>query len=248
MAPVPGTSPGAGTPIQGVDPGLSWVSVCNTALRAVGKDRISSIGDGGDENSRLCADLLTDAITAVMSADDDWCVLRARAILNQDGDYTPAFGFSYAYLLPSDCSDFQKDGVLAIDPLPSGQLPREGTQGTYRWRREGKWILTDAGAVYLTYQRNPMNEDATTLPDWFKHAVHDQLAVSLCMPGRQSPALMRFLTKQAADSLRNAIANDDKMKYVASGVDTRGYGYYEETRGGGPDERGDDPSDPNRMW
>jgi len=183
----------------------------------------------------ICADCLPDAITAVMAENDDWCVLRARSQLSVDPSYVPPNDYLYAYLLPNDCSDFQQDGVEAIDAPSNGAslTTPPGSKSSYPWSREGIWLLTNATLVYLRYQRNPVNEDAVTLPDWFLHAVHDQLAVNLCMPMRQNPSLLRYLEKSADRSLRNAIANDDKMKQTAVGSDVRGYGYYEETRGGG---------------
>ena len=236
----------AKTPIVGISQGASWVSVCNTALRAVGKDRISQLG-GSDPNAMICADLLPDAITAVMAANDDWCVLRARAQLSVDPNYVPPYGYLYAYALPNDCSDFQQDGVIAINAVPVGTtISDDDTLSSMPWAREDTWILTNATAVYLKYQRGLYNEDAATLPDWFLHAVHDQLAVSLCMPMRQSPSLLRVLTKNAEDSLRNAIANDDKMKVTFQGSGIRGFKYYEDTRGGDSSTEGD-LSDPNRF-
>ena len=238
----------AQTPIVGASPGASWVSVCNTALRAVGKDRISAIG-GSDPNALICADLLPDAITAVLAANDDWCVLRKRAQLVVDGDYVPAYGYLYAYALPNDCSDFQQDGVIAINAVPAGTtISDDDTLSSMPWAREDRWILTNATACYLKYQRLLYNEDAATLPDWFLHAVHDQLAVNLCMPLRQNVGLLKILDAGAAKSLSAALANDDKMKSKPSARDTRGYGYYEETRmgyGGGADAGG---IDPNGRW
>ena len=182
-----------------------------------------------------------------MAANDDWCVLRKRAQLVVDGNYVPAYGYLYAYALPNDCSDFQQDGVIAINAVPAGTtISDDDTLSSMPWAREDRWILTNATAVYLKYQRLLYNEDAATLPDWFLHAVHDQLACGLCMPMRQSPSLLRVLTKNADDSLRNAIANDDKMKVTYQGSGVRGYKYYEDTRGGDSSNE-DDLSDPNRF-
>jgi hypothetical protein len=238
-----------GAPIQGVNAGSSWVDVCNTALRALGMGRIANL-TGTDPSSLACADLLPDAITSVCSASDDWACLRARAQLVIDPLYVPVNDYLYAYSLPADCSDFNQNDVEAIDAPAVGSLPNPQpypVRSTFRWSREDRWILTNATLVYLRYNRNPVQSDAATLPDWFLHAVHDQLAVNLCMPLRQNVGLLKILDASAAKTLSAALANDDKMKYKASARDTRGYGYYEETRMTGGDVSNE--SDPyNRNW
>lgn len=216
----------------GQSPQGSWVAVCNAALRAIGAQRISNLADG-TPSQQACSDLLGDAITAVTSASDNWAVLRKRVQLAIDATATPPVNdYLYAYLLPVDCVDFIASDVEAVDAPPVGAVvqPPPGRKSNYAWIREDRWILTNATLVYLTYARDVVNTDAATLPDWFLHAIHDQLAVALVMPLRQNPALLRQLTAHAAESLRNAIANDDKMKDVPDGEKTRGYRYYEETR------------------
>lgn len=232
-----------GTPIQGISPGNSWVDVCNTALRAVGAKRISTLSDGSP-SQQACSDLLGDAITAVGAANDDWCILRARAQLSVDSTYTPPNDYLYAYALPADCDEFQEDGVEAIDQPANMQIipVPPGMRSTHSWSREGRWLLTNATLVYLRYQRNLTNEDAALLPDWYLHAIHDQLAVALCMPLRQNVGLLARLEKAAASSIAAAIANDDKMKETWQGSKVRGYEYYEETRmTGGYDGQVPDP-------
>ncbi len=240
-----------GAPIQGVNAGVSWVDVCNTALRMLGMDRISSLSGNDNDKSRLaCADLLPDAITAVCSASDDWACLRARAQLVLDPTYVPVNDYLYAYSIPVDCSDFNQADVEALDAPQAGSPTNPypyTVRSTHRWSREDKWILTNATLVYLRYNRNPVQADASTLPDWFLHAVHDQLAINLCMPLRQNVGLLNVISKGAEKSLSAALANDDKMKYKASARDKRGYGYYEETRMTGGDIPNE--SDPyNRNW
>lgn len=239
-----------GAPIQGISAGVSWVDVCNTALRAIGMGRIANLNEGSP-SALACADLLGDAVSSVCSASDDWACLRARAQLQVDASYTPINDYLYAYLLPADCSDFNQDDIEAISAPAAGSTPNPypyPVRSTFEWSREDRWILTNATLVHLRYNRNPVQSDAGTLPDWFLHAVHDQLACNLCMPLRQNVGLLKILDANAQKSLYAAIANDDKMKYKASARDTRGYGYYEETRmgyGGGADAGG---IEPNGRW
>jgi hypothetical protein len=209
--------------------------------------RIANLAEG-TPSALACADLLGDAITAVCAASDDWACLRARAQLQVDGTYTPINDYLYAYVLPNDCDDFSQDDVEAIDAPGTGVvISPPGRRSNYPWSREDRWILTNATLVYLRYNRNVVDSDSTTLPDWFKHAIHDQLAVNLCMPLRQNVGLLKILEAASQKSLYAAIANDDKMKQVKTASDYRGYGFYEETRmtgGGHPNE-----SDPTRgIW
>jgi hypothetical protein len=230
-------------PIQGIAPNNTWVAVCNTALRAIGAKRISRLTDGSP-SQQACSDLLGDAITAVGASSDDWAILRSRKQLAIDPSYVPPNDYLYAYALPADCDEFMEDGVEAIDAPANMQVVPvpPGKRSTHPWSREDRWILTNATLVYLRYQRNLLNADAATLPDWFLHAIHDQLAVALCMPLRQNVGLLARLEAAAAKSLAAAIANDDKMKETWQGSKVRGFEYYEETRmTGGYDGQVPDP-------
>lgn len=219
------------TPVKGFSFGNSWTDICNGALRHVGARRIQTLQDG-TESAIACADMLADAITEVIAADDDWCVLRKRAQLSVAPEYVPPNDFLYAYALPNDIVNFSQDGVEAIDaPAPTNPstIP-PGSPSSHEWRIESSYLLTNATLVYLTYTRQLMDEDAATLPRWFTLAIEHKLAEHLAMPLRQNATLATRLEKKADQAIRAAISMDDQMKETWEGSKTRGYEYYEQRR------------------
>jgi len=222
-----------GTPIQGTTYGKSWVDVCNWALRRIGCKRIESLSDGSREQ-QACTDLLGDAITNIVSANDDWACLRARAQLAVDAGYTPPNDYLYAYALPNDFEawvdiETYNSAVSVVSLAPWGfpcvrELP---------WSREQNWVLSNATIVYLRYVRTVNNEDAGLMPKSFICAVQTTLAVSLLLPLRQNVGLLAHLKQESKEALQDAIAMDDKSKQTWEGSKKRGYRYYDETRYGG---------------
>jgi len=222
-----------GTPIQGTTYGKSWVDVCNWALRRIGCKRITSLTDGSKEQL-ACSDLLGDAITNVVSANDDWACLRARVQLAVDASYVPPTDFLYAYAMPNDFERWVDiETYIDASAVPPAGVWNEPPVQQMPWSREQNWILSNSTVVYLRYGRTVNNEDAGLMPKSFVCAVQTALAVALLVPLRQNVGLLPHLEKQAADALKDAIATDDQSKQTWEGSRKRGYRYYEEARYGG---------------
>lgn len=109
----------------------SEVSICNQALAAVGGNLIVSLSDNTTE-ANLCAALWQPTLDAVLSA-FPWPCAIARASLAKLTT-APAFGYTSAFQLPSDCLR-----VLSVD------------NARMDWRREGRRILADADTVSVRY-------------------------------------------------------------------------------------------------
>jgi len=78
---------------------LSWVSICNMALRRIGKGSLITSLAGTDKESVACNDAYEAARDAVLE-DFDWKCASYRKALTQDSS-TPAFGWDYQYSLPT---------------------------------------------------------------------------------------------------------------------------------------------------
>jgi len=222
-----------GTPLQGTKYDQSWTDVCNTALRLIGANRIASLTDGSREQI-ACSDLLADAISDVIGGSDDWNCLRAQAVLVVDAANPPLFDYLYAYLLPADYERFIRvytgdTPAPVIDPYNP-----HPTDPIYDWKIVGGHLYTNATLVYLWYNRTIVNEDASTLPKSFLHAIHASLAASLVMPLRQDPTLLKMMEDKAAKELARAIAIDDAGKQTRIGSQARGYTWHDENRDLGP--------------
>lgn len=112
----------------------SQVSISNQALAAVGGNLIVSFSDGTTE-ANLCAALWTSTVDTVLAAYPWPCAIK-RASLAMLAT-SPAFGYSAAFQLPSDCLR-----VLDTD------------DDRRTWKREGRTLLADASAVSIRYLSN----------------------------------------------------------------------------------------------
>ncbi len=74
--------------------------LANRALSMLGEAKISDIGDDSVEAARVCNEHV-DAVIAEILRSHRWNVAIDRAILTKSGD-SPAFGYSNAFVLPSD--------------------------------------------------------------------------------------------------------------------------------------------------
>lgn len=79
---------------------MNLIGIVNRALDMLGKDTLTSLTDG-TETANLCSRNIQQAIDIVISA-FPWNSATARASLPALTT-TPAWGFGYEYMLPSDC-------------------------------------------------------------------------------------------------------------------------------------------------
>jgi hypothetical protein len=107
------------------------VSLCNSALIMLGQELIASMTDAS-EAARLCRNKWPEVRDAVLR-EAKWRCLVKRAQLARLSE-TPAFGFLYAYQLPTDCYL-----VLGL------------SVATAAWGIEGKALLTDETQAFITY-------------------------------------------------------------------------------------------------
>ena len=181
--------------------GNSWVEIANRALGRLGKNRIDSLVSG-DDASQYVNTFLGEAVEAVLSA-RSWSFAK-RVELARRVD-APAFGYLYAYALPSDLVN-----LVSIDT-------------DMEYQPEGDSILTDAEAVYLVYVARPT--DPGLLPGYIKKAISTHLAALLATPLTSSEGLSALIRQEAALALEEAVRADAR-RFQPGSADS----WYDEAR------------------
>lgn len=135
----------------------SIVQICNIALSNIGEQRISALTDN-TERARLCNLRFEDCRDAVLRSYPWKCAVARSALASTTT--APAWGFTYQYVLPSDC--------LRVLDIEEFNQPYE---------IEGKFIVTDATSVKLKYIQRV--EDPNQFDSLLIHAVALKLASEL---------------------------------------------------------------------
>ena len=109
----------------------STVDICNGALNQLGATTILSLTEDS-KNARLCNQRYTQVRDGVFRS-HPWNCLQKRVELAVDTT-APAWGFSYAYTLPSDCLRLLR--ILDYDS---------------NYKVEGRKILSNASSMKILY-------------------------------------------------------------------------------------------------
>ncbi|HWK44923.1 MAG TPA: hypothetical protein VNT30_09390 [Stellaceae bacterium] len=148
--------------------GDSIISICNTALFALGEDPISSLGDP-TKRAILCKARFDPVRRAVLRA-YPWNCAKKQAQLAAAAT-PPLFTYANAYPLPPD--------FLRMYDLPESDKAQ--------WEIIGRQLLTDEGApldvVYIQDLTDP-----TVMDPLLVECIGDQLAAELAQPLTQSQA------------------------------------------------------------
>jgi hypothetical protein len=152
----------------------SKTDIANMALHRVGAQRIMDLDDGDSKSARVLRDFFEPAIREVGRL-AEWQCLKDRATLVQLAT-APAFGWTYAYELPTTFLRLVKlNGVdYAGQPGDDHEI-------------EGRTLLTDettAKVEFIAYKEE--TEDYDPL---FIKAVVAKLAAEIAVPIRQDEAL-----------------------------------------------------------
>jgi len=139
------------------------VSVCSSALNLLGADAIADFAEDNDR-ARLCSQLFPQTLAATIRA-HTWDAFTKRVVLSPLVA-APAFGWAYAYQIPSDCLL-----VKSIDTNES--LPVD-------YVVEGSQLLTDVNPVYLKYLA--YIDDGSTWDAGFVDVLTHAMAAALAYP------------------------------------------------------------------
>jgi len=163
----------------------SEVGICNSALQLIKNTKyISSLTQGGKE-ADACEDTYPELRDFILEH-HDWNFARRRVVLSRLGDtYAPAFGFTYAYSLPSDLLSMR--GLFANS---------RGT-GDVEFSREGAQINTDAEDLYLLYTARVA--DPNLMSASFRQALAKLLSSRLASALNNNVSLSQALYNQYLD-------------------------------------------------
>jgi len=123
-----------------INPDITPVTICNSALAKIGGQLIMSLDDDTKE-ARLCREQYFKNKRAML-LEHPWNFAMRRIALTQDTE-TPVWGFEYMYPLPNDCLRvFQTD------------LDRENLE----YKIEGANLVTDEPTVNILYMSSKVDE------------------------------------------------------------------------------------------
>ena len=166
--------------------GATDTDICNNALSKVGAQRILSINDTTPAG-RACQGQY-DNVKKMMLRSHPWNFATKRVELNLLST-EPIYEFDYQYQLPEDCLR-----VLSVE-----------ADGTYPWKVEGRYLLTNTPAAFIKYIGNVAEG---MFDDNFIEAMAYSLAMRICMPLTQSASLLASLTAGYKQAIREARSYD----------------------------------------
>lgn len=175
-----------------ISPPSSWTNVANDALALLGAQPITNIYVDTAPNAVRCRSLIGAAVRNIMD-EHDWRSNTARVALSLLTD-APAFGYLYAYQIPSDC-------VRPYGPETGG----------VEYTIEQDKLLTDAEEVYLAYV--PFPGEPTLLPHNLIQAIECELALLLApaMKGSNEQSVQRIAAMRSK-ALNAALGSDGVRK------------------------------------
>lgn len=157
----------------------SAVDICNHALALCGQGRIGSIAPVEDSSqSRACAQVFTEVLKTALY-DVPWNFATRRASLGAPLSETPAYEWTYAFLLPTD--------PLCLRVLSTNQpsLP---------WVVEGRKLLIDSSTVSIKY--TALITDESQWDPGFAHALALLLAAKIAYTLTKNPKLAEALEQR----------------------------------------------------
>lgn len=175
------------------------VSICANALRRLGDDPITSLGDD-TERARLCNGFYADARDSVLRA-HPWNFAITRTKLAQL-TAKPSYGFNYMYALPTNPYCLR---VLEME-FPDYIFKIE-TEPTH-----GRVLLTDEGEAKILYVSRVT--DASLFDSIFVDALTAKMSVDLAYPVTGSATLQGQMQKLYENKLSEARSVDGMEGYI----------------------------------
>lgn len=137
------------------------VSICSSALLALGGKSITSFSDG-TTNANLCLQFYPETRDELLRA-HPWRFAIKRETLAQDATFTASWEWDYGFKFPTDSLRVLS---TSIDPEA--------------WQREGALIVCNASALSIKYIRRVT--DVALFDVNFIVALEGALAMKLCKP------------------------------------------------------------------
>lgn len=163
----------------------SVVEILSSALVELGEDRITS-ADQDTERARIASEVFETERDALLE-EHPWKFATTRAELARLAE-TPAFGFAFAFALPTDC-------LHVMDTWPETHC-----------RVEGGRLLADEPAMAVRYVRRVTSP--TSMPPTFRAALAARIAAKVAKKITGSSAEKERMLELYADRLKTAKSRD----------------------------------------
>lgn len=175
----------------------SLTDIANSALTRVGQARVSDIADPSNEHARVLNGELPIQRDKLLRQ-FRWRFAIKRVRIAEDLDNTPAFGFTHAYQMPTECLSVVDVGDLSPGLDMSDYRNTDGADFSI----EGRFILTNLGGP-LNVRYVAQITIAETFDPHFVDALSAALAYHTCERITQSSSKKQLL----AGDLKQAIAD-----------------------------------------
>ena len=172
----------------------SVVSICNRALTQLGANLITSLDDDSTEAKVMDA-AFNDALDAVLREAQPLCA-TFRASLAQSST-TPAFGWDYAYQIPTD-------------PYCLSVMELDASTDKTTWTIEGRQLLTDESTAKIKFIGRMA--DTSQLDTLLIAAVAMRLAAETCYALTQNASKEDRMWAKADAALEKAMMADGMEK------------------------------------
>lgn len=169
----------------------SWLAVANNALARINQPLLETL-EQPDTSAILCRQLLPLAVGEILDT-RPWRTARKRALIPALAE-APAFGFSYAFPLPSD--------FIRIVELPDLENDE--------WELEGSTILADVDALKIIYIATP--EETKGLSPFLISAITTRLASKLVLSLTSDSSLYNAMYQESMNAIQLAITQEDAGK------------------------------------
>lgn len=173
------------------------LSIYNSALRALGERRLSSLSE--DRSSRRELDDAYDRVLANCLEAGFWNFALRTVELEASTDVVPEFGFNYAYEKPEDwVRTYKMSANERFDP------PLED------WNDEQSYIFCDIEPLYMRYVSNDdgAGMNLTAWPASYETFVELSLARAVCLNVNSSETRNEGLFKDLKKAKADALAKD----------------------------------------
>ena len=170
---------------------MSDTSIVNMALHRLGTERINALSDN-NKRAKLMNDIF-DTIRKVTLENGGWSFARKRVKLSPTTT-TPEFGFTYQFLLPSDC-------LKALTVQDSSLID-------ITYKKEGRFLYSDEPLLYVVYIYDI--EDDSQYSGLFKRAFALELAVEGSYSMNQNVKMRESFIAELDDKYSDARCNDSQ--------------------------------------
>jgi len=175
----------------------SKVEICNQAVSEVSADLISSIDNPQSDVERLCK-LHYDNIRKALLNTGHFAFAMNRAVYDTPLAQKPAWGWEYAYLIPSN--------VLKVYEVrrPDSYIRQRDTRDTaIDFSIMGNQIHVSENPIYVTEVVD--EKDTSKFSDLFIQAFKYRLAATLAMPVAENRSLRNDLWQLYNETMDDAV-------------------------------------------